>query len=77
MHFQPEKPQKLVKKEAEVNYRVHRLEVKEDTAQDKLERFLNQLEGEVLAIVPYVTPKFQAMGATSKVSFLLIVETAK
>jgi len=67
----------MKKKEAEVNYRVHRLEVKEDTAQDKLERFLNQLEGEVLAIVPYVTPKFQGMGATSKVSFLLIVEKAK
>ena len=60
-----------------MQYRVHRLEVKESTAQDKLERFLNQLEGEVLAIVPFVTPKFQAMGATSKVSFLLIVEKAK
>jgi hypothetical protein len=67
----------LAKKEAEVKYRVHRLEVKEDTAQDKLERFLNQLEGEVLAIVPYVTPKFQGMGATSKIRFLLIVEKAK
>ena len=77
MLFQPEKPQGLESKEAEVNYRVHRLEVKEDNAQDKLERFLNQLEGEVLAIVPYVTPKFQGMGATSKVSFLLIVEKAK
>ena len=76
MHFQPDKPVALVKKEAVVNYRVHRLEVKEDTAQDKLERFLNQLEGEVLAIVPYVTPKFQGMGATAKVSFLLVVEKA-
>ena len=63
-----------MEKEAEVKYRVHRLEVKKDTAQDKLERFLNQLEGEVLSIVPYVTPTFQGMGATSKVSFLLIVE---
>ena len=60
-----------------MNYRVHRLAVKEDSAQEKLEHFLNQLEGEVLAIVPYVTPKFQGMGATSKVSFLLIVEKAK
>ena len=57
--------------------RVHRLEVKKDTAQEKLERFLNQLEGEVLAIVPYVTPTLQGMGATSKVDFLLIVEKAK
>ena len=57
-----------------MKYRIHRLEVKEDTAQEKLERFLNQLEGEVLAIVPYVTLTFQGMGATSKVDFLLIVE---
>ena len=60
-----------------MEYRVHRLEVKKDTAQEKLERFLNQLEGEVLAIVPYVAPTLQGMGATSKVDFLLIVEKAK
>ena len=60
-----------------MKYRVHRLEVKKDTAQETLERFLNQLEGEVLAIVPYSTPTFQGMGATSKVRFLLIVEKAK
>ena len=60
-----------------MKYRVHRLEVKQDTAQEKLEHFLNQLEGEVLAIVPYVSPTFQGMGATSKVIFLLIVEKAK
>ena len=57
-----------------MKYRVHHLEVKRDTAQEKLQSFLNQLEGEVLAIVPYVTPTFQLMGATSKVDFLLIVE---
>jgi hypothetical protein len=57
-----------------MKYRVHRLEVKKDTAQEKLEQFLNQLEGEVLSIVPYVTPTFQGMGATAKVDFLLIVE---
>ena len=57
-----------------MKYRVHRLEVKKDTAQVTLERFLNQLEGEVLSIVPFVTPTFQGMGATTKVDFLLIVE---
>jgi len=60
-----------------MKYRVHRLEVKIDTAQEKLERFLNQLEGEVLAIIPYIKPTFQVMGATSKVDFLLIVEKTK
>ena len=60
-----------------MKYRVHRLEVGKDTAQEKLEQFLNQLEGEVLAIVPYASPTFQGMGATSKVDFLLIVEKVK
>jgi len=57
-----------------MKYRVHHLEVKKETAQEKLEHFLNRLEGEVLSIVPYVSPKFQFMGATSEVDFLLIVE---
>ena len=57
-----------------MKYRVHQLKVEEDTAQEKLEHFLNQLKGEVIAIVPYVRPTFQLMGATSKVGFLLIVE---
>jgi rhamnose utilization protein RhaD (predicted bifunctional aldolase and dehydrogenase) len=57
-----------------MKYHVHRIEVKKSTAQEKLQNFLNQLDGEVLAIVPYVSPTFQLMGATSRVDFLLIVE---
>jgi len=57
-----------------MKYRVHHIEVKKDTAQEKLERFLNQLEGEVVSIIPYVTPIFKGMGATAEVDFLLIVE---
>lgn len=57
-----------------MNYRVHRLEVKKDAAQEKLELFLNQLEGKILSVVPYVSPAFQGMGATAKVDFLLVVE---
>jgi len=57
-----------------MRYRVHRLEVRKDTAQGTLEQFLNHLEGEVLSVVPYIVPTFQLMGATSKVDFLLIVE---
>jgi rhamnose utilization protein RhaD (predicted bifunctional aldolase and dehydrogenase) len=57
-----------------MNYHVHRIEVKRDTAQEKLQSFLNQLDGEILAVIPYVSPTFQLMGATSKVDFLLVVE---
>ena len=60
-----------------MKFRVHRLEVNEDTIQEKLEQFLNTLDGEVLAIVPNITPTFQLMGATSKVNFLLIIEKAE
>ena len=57
-----------------MKYRVHRLKVKQDSAQEKLEQFLNKLEGEVVSVAPYVSPVFQFMGATAKVNFLLIVE---
>jgi hypothetical protein len=57
-----------------MRYRVHQLEVKRDSAQEKLQSFINHLDGEILAIIPYISPTFQLMGATSKVDFLLIVE---
>ncbi|MBW3011126.1 hypothetical protein KY335_02210 [Candidatus Woesearchaeota archaeon] len=57
-----------------MRYKVHRLDVKSDNMQDKLENFLNKLDGEVLAVIPNVKPTFQLMGATAKVDFLLIVE---
>ena len=57
-----------------MEYRVHKLEAKKEVAQEKLEYFLNQLEGQVLAVIPYISPTFQLMGATSKVDFMLIVE---
>ena len=60
-----------------MKYRVHQLEVNKDNAQDKLERFLNRLDGEILSIVPYVAPTFKGMGATAEVDFLLIVEKVK
>jgi len=57
-----------------MKYKVHRIDVKSDSMQDKLELFLNKLRGEVLAVIPNVKPTFQLMGATSKVDFLLVVE---
>ena len=57
-----------------MKYKVHRIDVNSNNIQDKLEQFLNKLDGEVLAVFPNVKPTFQLMGATSKVDFLLIVE---
>jgi hypothetical protein len=59
-----------------IKYCMHNFEVKRNTAQDALQPFLYQLEGEILAIVPNISPTFQLMGATSRLDFLLIVENA-
>jgi hypothetical protein len=52
-----------------MKYRVHRFNIRMTADQTKLEQFLNGLEGEVVAIIPNVTP-FPA----TYVDFLLIVE---
>jgi len=59
---------------AKTKYKVHRIDVKSNNMQDYLEQFLNNLDGEVIAVIPNVKPTFQLMGATAKVDFLLIVE---
>ncbi|MFH6768588.1 hypothetical protein V8G56_07575 [Gaetbulibacter aquiaggeris] len=57
-----------------MKYRVHRLEVKSENMQEKLEQYLNKLDGEVISIIPNVRPTFQLMGATAKIDFILVVE---
>jgi hypothetical protein len=55
-------------------YRVHRFNIKMTEDQSKLEQFLNSLEGEVVAIIPNVTPKFSPGGMGAGVDFIFIVE---
>jgi hypothetical protein len=57
-----------------MTYRVHRLDIRMDKEQDRLEQFLNNLKGQVVSVVANVKPTFQGMGATAKVDFLLIIE---
>lgn len=57
-----------------MKYKVHHLEINMKKDQVKLEQFLNSLEGEVISIVPNVSPSFQLMGATAKINFLYIIE---
>ena len=52
-----------------MKYRVHRFNIRMTRDQGKLERFLNSLEGEVVSIIPNVTPV-----PATYVDFLLIVE---
>jgi hypothetical protein len=52
-------------------YRDHRFDIRMTTDQSKQEQFLNNLEGEIIAIVPNVTISFFWI---HKVDFLLIVK---
>ena len=60
-----------------LRYRVHRFDIDMRKDQRKLEQFLNGLEGEVVAIIPSVNPKYTVRGATATVYFLLIVEKSE
>jgi hypothetical protein len=57
-----------------MKYEIHRFDIDMNKDQDKLKQFLNNLKGEVVAIIPNVKPTFKPMGATAKIDFLLIIE---
>jgi len=57
-----------------MKYRVHRVDVKSDNMQERLEGFINNLEGEVISVVPNVKPIFMPFVGTARVDFLLIIE---
>ena len=52
-----------------MKYRVHRFDIKMTRDQIRLEQFLNSLDGEIVAIIPNITPV-----PATYVDFLLIVE---
>lgn len=54
-----------------MSYKVHRFDLRMTRDPDRLERFLNSLEGEIVAIIPNITISFFWV---HKVNFLLIVE---
>ena len=60
-----------------MTYKVHKLDIRMDKEQNMLEKFLNDLKGEVISVVANVRPTFQGMGATAKVDFLFIIEKLK
>lgn len=55
-----------------MKYIVHRVDVKKENMQERLEAFLNNLSGEVIAVLPNVTQYVMMYGA--KVDYLLVVE---
>ena len=63
---------KINHKNTIMKYKVHRIEVQSDNMQEKLEQFLNNLDGEVISVIPNVTHYFLMYGA--RVNYILIVE---
>jgi len=55
------------------------MEINMQKDRSKLEKFLNNLEGEVVSIIPNIkkTSLFQIYGLTRKIDFLLIIEKVK
>jgi hypothetical protein len=64
-------PRLHFREEGAMTYKVHRFDLKMTQDSERLEQFLNGLEGEVVSIVPNVT--LHALWA-QKVDFLLVVE---
>jgi hypothetical protein len=57
-----------------MKYKIHRFDIRMTEDQNKLEQFLNNLEGEVIAVIPNVA--FKAFWV-HQINFLLIVEKLK
>jgi len=60
-----------------MKYRVQRIDVKTDNMQERLENFINKMDGELISVIPNVRPTFQGMGGTAKIDFILVVEKCK
>ena len=60
-----------------MKYKVHRLEIEKKGMEEKLEKFINSLNGDVISVFPNVKPTFQPMGATAKIDALIIIEKFK
>ena len=59
-----------------MKYKVHRLEINLQNDLNQLEQFLNNLEGDVISIIPNIkkTSLTQIYGLTRKIDFLVIIE---
>jgi hypothetical protein len=57
-----------------MTYKVHKFHVSKEINELDLERYLNEIKGEVISVIPNIVPKFHMMGATAGYDYLLIVE---
>jgi hypothetical protein len=59
-----------------MKYKVHKFEIHMENDPFELERFLNNLKGELVSVIPNVarTTLLQIYGGSRKIDFLLVVE---
>jgi hypothetical protein len=59
-----------------MKYKVHKFEINMENDPFELERFLNNLKGELVSVIPNVarTTLLQIYGGSRKIDFLLVVE---
>ncbi len=55
-------------------YRVHRVDVVMRRDQASFEQFLNNLDGEVVSVIPNVSPSYTWGGMGAKVRYLWVIE---
>ena len=58
-------------------YRVHRFDIRMSRDQTRFEQFLNNLEGEVVSVIPNVSPSWTFGGMGARVHYLWIIEKTK
>ena len=58
-------------------YRVHRVDIRMRTDQIRFEQFLNNLEGEVVSVIPNVSPSWTFGGMGARVNYFWVIEKAK
>ena len=55
-------------------YKVYRFDVVMRTDQDRFEQFLNSLEGEVVSVVPSVSPRWTFGGMGARTYYFWVIE---
>ena len=57
-----------------MKYRVSRIDVKTGDMQEKLENFINKMDGDLISVIPNVKPTYLPIGGAAKVDYILVVE---
>ena len=57
--------------------RVHRVDVRMSKDQARFEQFLNDLEGEVVSVIPSVSPSWTFGGMGARVRYFWVIEKVK